>query len=614
MKPFIVSLAIVASLFWAFEAHAQTPITNQQRNIIPALDSSYYLGTTTGATGVRAWLRVIADSFYDTDASDGCAQWVSNVLTSSGTPCGSGSGGGGGGTWATTTSQVANQNINYSLLGSDIVTIGATSSTSAEFYFDPNLGFSYLSSLGVGTTSLFYQNQYNAGITLGLNQNIVLTTNRNTNNFVGNIIFKNEQASTTKSGLEWYGFENPNVSRAWLVFHESLNGEMDGSHGAPHLEIETSDTSGAKQGRWTVQSDCDYDCIQTFNQSEVYINRNSGQTNGNLLFNGGGQIRNTGVMQIIPLNAINTKGFRISTSTDNDIMIDVTSGTELEVADNINLTGSQFISGSLGIGTTSPVSQLTIEKSGASGTTVGSTIELRQNQTTINQTTNSTLGEILFSGADVLAGETGVGARIRVEATAPWNGTTNDYPSAFVFSTNPDGASALTERLRIGSDGQVTLANDFLVSGSTTLQNFTGRNATTTNFSVTSNSLMVGGNNHITATTTSDFRVASTTLDARGISFSTGTTSIQIATFPEARTLTSLYCVASSTGSVRYRIGDGTNWANTNSTSCSTTGARTYFTTTNTFTADETVVVEIGTSATSPSTVTLSPTWIKSAP
>ena len=51
--------------------------------------------------------------------------------------CGSSSGTGGG-SWATTTSQVSGQDINYSLNNTDIITIGSSATTSAEFYFDPN--------------------------------------------------------------------------------------------------------------------------------------------------------------------------------------------------------------------------------------------------------------------------------------------------------------------------------------------------------------------------------------------------------------------------------------------------------------------------------------------
>ncbi len=52
--------------------------------------------------------------------------------------CGSGGGGSGSGTWATTTSNVPNHLINYSLNNTDIVCIGGTATTTCKFYFDPS--------------------------------------------------------------------------------------------------------------------------------------------------------------------------------------------------------------------------------------------------------------------------------------------------------------------------------------------------------------------------------------------------------------------------------------------------------------------------------------------
>jgi hypothetical protein len=65
-----------------------------------------------------------------------------------------GAGGGGTSSWATTTSQVSGRLINYSLNTTDIVTIGASSTTTAPFFFDPNTTTGYISGkLGIGTTS-----------------------------------------------------------------------------------------------------------------------------------------------------------------------------------------------------------------------------------------------------------------------------------------------------------------------------------------------------------------------------------------------------------------------------------------------------------------------------
>jgi hypothetical protein len=57
--------------------------------------------------------------------------------------CGTG-GGGGGGTWSTTTSQTSGRFVNYSNNTTDIVTIGSNSTTTAEYWFDPNTETSFL--------------------------------------------------------------------------------------------------------------------------------------------------------------------------------------------------------------------------------------------------------------------------------------------------------------------------------------------------------------------------------------------------------------------------------------------------------------------------------------
>lgn len=90
LKPFVISLGIILSLFLGVTAHAQTSFFNV--DLLPTTDAARNLGTTTGAFGQKAWLRVVAKSFFDTDASDGCATFSSNILTSTGVACGSGSG------------------------------------------------------------------------------------------------------------------------------------------------------------------------------------------------------------------------------------------------------------------------------------------------------------------------------------------------------------------------------------------------------------------------------------------------------------------------------------------------------------------------------------------
>ena len=52
-------------------------------------------------------------------------------------------GGGSGGTWATTTSSVSGELINHPNNNSDVVVIGATGTTTANYYIDPNINFAF---------------------------------------------------------------------------------------------------------------------------------------------------------------------------------------------------------------------------------------------------------------------------------------------------------------------------------------------------------------------------------------------------------------------------------------------------------------------------------------
>lgn len=69
---------------------------------------------------------------------------------------GGGGGGSGGGTFSTTTSPVSGELFNYSNNTTDIVLVGGVSSTTAKFYFDPNLPFAKLGgdTLITGSTTL----------------------------------------------------------------------------------------------------------------------------------------------------------------------------------------------------------------------------------------------------------------------------------------------------------------------------------------------------------------------------------------------------------------------------------------------------------------------------
>ena len=121
-----------------------------------------------------------------------------------------------------------------------------------------------------------------------------------------------------------------------------------------------------------------------------------------------------------------------------------------------------------------------------------------------------------------------------------------------------------------------------------------------------------GADTHIiTGTTTKSFNIASTTLDAMGKDFKTGTTTLLLANFPEAMTLRAFYCTASTTGTALVRFGDPTG--NYTETSTCTTGGLTSTVTNNTWTAYEGFTVQASSTAGAVSRITVTAVFNKTA-
>jgi hypothetical protein len=57
----------------------------------------------------------------------------------------------------------------------------------------------------------------------------------------------------------------------------------------------------------------------------------------------------------------------------------------------------------------------------------------------------------------------GVGARILADAVG-WGGAVNDYPTALIFQTCPDGDGTLADRMTIDSAGDVTFTGDLIMA------------------------------------------------------------------------------------------------------------------------------------------------------
>ncbi|MDO8620419.1 MAG: hypothetical protein Q7R64_03685, partial [bacterium] len=120
-----------------------------------SISAPYFNATSTTATSTFSGGLSVAGGLKLTNhtGATGCAQFdTDGNLTMASASCGSS--GGSGGTWSTTTSNVSGQLTNSPNNTTDIVTIGANSTTSAEWWYDPNTATGYiLGKLGIGTTS-----------------------------------------------------------------------------------------------------------------------------------------------------------------------------------------------------------------------------------------------------------------------------------------------------------------------------------------------------------------------------------------------------------------------------------------------------------------------------
>lgn len=143
-----------------------TTTGNYVASSTPSFLNGFYFSNATGT-------RATTTNFFSTTASttnlfgslingfglttcnsaSNALTWASGVF---GCNTISGGGGTGGGTWATTTSSVTGEFVNYSLNTTDIVAIGNSATTSAVFWFDPNTTFAKFGGnlLVTGSTTL----------------------------------------------------------------------------------------------------------------------------------------------------------------------------------------------------------------------------------------------------------------------------------------------------------------------------------------------------------------------------------------------------------------------------------------------------------------------------
>jgi hypothetical protein len=102
----------------------------------------------------------------------------------------------------------------------------------------------------------------------------------------------------------------------------------------------------------------------------------------------------------------------------------------------------------VGLGTTSPDTQLHVVGTSTVTTDSGGELTLRR---TNRPLTGQTLGETIFTGYDTSAVD--AGASIKAVAGSNWN--PDDTPTNLRFSTTPNGSGSLNERMRIDSNGHI---------------------------------------------------------------------------------------------------------------------------------------------------------------
>lgn len=120
-----------------------------------------WAATTTPSDSIvqRVYGKALQLSGLNLSGSTRCLQITTDgIVQAAASACGAGGGGSGGGTWSTTTSTHSGRLINYSNNDTDIVAIGSSASTTAEFFFDPNTAFAKIGGQFYVTGSSTLQN------------------------------------------------------------------------------------------------------------------------------------------------------------------------------------------------------------------------------------------------------------------------------------------------------------------------------------------------------------------------------------------------------------------------------------------------------------------------
>lgn len=351
----IVLISLVIPTAWVFAAGSGLVLGDGNIDPLPQLVS-----TTSPQSSItqRVFGKVLYLSGLNTSGATRCLQISSvGIVQVAAAACGSGSGGGGGGagTFATTTSNVPGQLTNYPLNSTDIVVIGSTATTSAPFYFDPNTRTAVMNGL----------------VTLGR----IIATSSATSTFAGSVSI----GSSTPSGNELFSVGSTTQT---TFTYDKNSGYMGYGTSTPMAPFVLAQTGGL------LTTDFIIDGVSAGSGAEMALNRaNVSGTEANIDFNTAGveewqvgiQNNNTNNFEIWdgnddPYFTINqaTGDVGIGTSTPySELTIWGEPGSNaLEIVNTASST--QFVvnqNGLVGIGTSSPYAALSVV--GASGVVAG---------------------------------------------------------------------------------------------------------------------------------------------------------------------------------------------------------------------------------------------------
>src|SRR3989344_661182 len=434
--------------------------------------------TTTNATTTNLY---VSNLFTGAGLTD-CTGASAKLIWSGGSfSCGTDSGGSGGGTWSTTTSQVTGQFANYPNEATDVVIIGSNSSTTAEFYFDPNTTFAKIGGQLLVTSSSTLQNFTFINAT----GTSATTTNLAVSSVTSSLLKTSPSGSLIAAiaGTDYVAgssfFSFPWTPTSWGV--------------------STSTTLGFLQGFLSTAS-------STFTSDRCLSSLATGGLGigtGGLIYSGATTTAGTGLsysgnafnvntsQNIATLSNLTSDGFirtsggtgalSIDTSTYLTT-VDMSTNTKLACTWPIVLTGDTLSFN--GLSTTTPLTTGRVPYvSGVNTFSDVATSSLVQSTriNIANSTTAYVLGDQPTFTIDQSFSPTWTCAHIFNSIT---RNTSTQATSTNLFSSITSGNS-----LAIGSTATTTInsSGDLLVMGSTTLQNFTfnratGTSATTTNF------------------------------------------------------------------------------------------------------------------------------------